>query len=231
MNTRTSAVAELEQRLGYVLRDRDLLERALTHSSVGDGTRKSGDNERLEFLGDRVLGLLTAERLIELDPKASEGDLAPRLNALVNRQACARVARRMGLGPAMRLSGAESKTGGRNKDSILADACEAVIAALYIDGGLDVVRTAYLGLWAEEFEQMSEPRPKDAKTLLQEWSQGRGLPLPAYSVVKRSGPDHAPAFEVEVTIPSYAPAKGAGQSRQSAEKAAAQVFVDRESVK
>ncbi|MHB8287537.1 MAG: ribonuclease III [Caulobacteraceae bacterium] len=231
MNTRTSAVAELEQRLGYALRDRDLLERALTHSSVGDGTRKSGDNERLEFLGDRVLGLLTAERLIELDPKASEGDLAPRLNSLVNRQACARVARRMGLGAAMRLSGAESKTGGRDKDSILADCCEAIIAALYIDGGLDVVRTAYLSIWADEFEQMNEPRPKDAKTLLQEWSQGRGLPLPAYSVVKRSGPDHAPSFDVEVNVQTFPPALGSGLSRQSAEKAAAQVFVDRESVR
>ena len=168
MNQRAAAVAGLEQRLGHSFIDKTLLDRALTHSSVGEGSKKVRDNERLEFLGDRVLGLLTAERLIAMDPKASEGDLAPRLNALVGRAACARVARRMQLGPALRLSGGETRSGGRDKESILSGACEAVMAALYQDGGLEPARQVFLSFWAEEFEAIDSPRPKDPKTLLQE---------------------------------------------------------------
>ena len=230
MNTRATAVAELEQRLGYTFADKGRLERSLTHASVGDGARKTGDNERLEFLGDRVLGLLTAERLIELDPKASEGDLAPRLNALVNRTTCARVARRMGLGPALRLSGAETKAGGRDKDSILAGACEAVIAALYEDGGLEAVRAVFLGFWTEEFGAIQAPRPKDPKTLLQEWAQSKGRPLPVYRVIDRQGPEHAPIFTVEAVVEGVASAAANGTSRQAAEKAAAQALLAREGV-
>jgi len=230
MNARADAVAELQQRLGYIFSDPARLERALTHASVGDGARKSGDNERLEFLGDRVLGLLTAERLIALDPLASEGDLAPRLNALVNRTMCARVARRMGLGPALRLSGAETKAGGREKESILAGACEAVIAAIYEDGGLDAARTFFLMFWTEEFDAIRAPRPKDSKTRLQEWAQSKGRPLPAYRVVGREGPEHAPIFTVEAAVDGVAAAEAAGPSRQAAEKAAAQALLDREGV-
>jgi ribonuclease-3 len=230
MNARAAAVAELEQRLGYAFVDKARLERALTHASVGDGARKTGDNERLEFLGDRVLGLLTAERLIAADPGASEGDLAPRLNALVSRTACARVARRMGLGPALRMSGAETKTGGRDKESILAGACEAIIAALYEDGGLEAARAAYLAFWTEEIAAISAPRPKDPKTKLQEWAQTGGRPLPSYRVVDRTGPEHAPVFTVEASVPGLEPASAEGPSRQAAEKAAAQALLDREGV-
>ena len=230
MNARAAAVAGLQARLGHDFIDATLLERALTHASVGDGKGAGRDNERLEFLGDRVLGLLTAERLIEMDPKASEGDMAPRLNALVSRATCARVARRMEMGPALRLSGSETKTGGRDKDSILAGAVEAVFAALYLDGGLGAVRPVFLTYWAEEFEALGAPRPRDPKTALQELAQGRGKPLPAYAVVSREGPDHAPPFTVEVTVEGLPPATGEGASRQAAEKAAAQTLIDRESL-
>jgi ribonuclease-3 len=229
VSARAEAVAELTARLGHVFNDPAVLERALTHASVGDGAQsKARDNERLEFLGDRVLGLVIAEHLIEVDPTASEGDLAPRLNALVNRQTCARVGRRMGLGPALRLSGAESKSGGRDKDSILAGAVEAVIAALYLDGGLEIARKVLLASWADEFAGLGAPRPKDPKTALQEWAQGRGLALPTYAVVGRDGPDHAPRFRVEVRVDGIAPAEGEGASRQSAEKAAAEALLVRE---
>jgi ribonuclease-3 len=232
MNARLAAIDALEQRIGYRFKDRALLERALTHASVGDGAARPGlDNERLEFLGDRVLGLLTAERLIERDPAASEGDLAPRLNALVNRTTCARVARDIALGPALRLSGAETRTGGRDKESILADGCEALIAALYQDGGLEETRRIFLDIWDAEFQALSAPRPKDAKTLLQEWAQGRGRPLPVYTVVKREGPDHAPVFTDHLTVEGYAGAEGHGSSRQTAEKSAAQALIDREGAK
>ncbi len=230
MNARVAAVGDLEAALGYVFKDRDLLERALTHSSVGDGARPGRDNERLEFLGDRVLGLLTAERLIQQDPHASEGDLAPRLNALVNRGVCARVARRIGLGPALRLSPAETRSGGRDKDSILSGACEAVIAALYQDSGLDETRRIFLAIWADEFAGLDAPRPKDAKTLLQEWAQGQGLPLPTYRLLTREGLEHAPVFTFEVEVKGRVAAQGSGSSRQAAEKAAASALLGREGI-
>ncbi|MBP7704349.1 MAG: ribonuclease III [Caulobacter sp.] len=221
MNTRLSAVEALEHRIGHVFADRDLLERALTHASVGDGARKVRHNERLEFLGDRVLNLLAAERLLALDPEAKEGVLSPRLAALVNGKACARVARHIGLAPALRLSGSASKIGARDSDGVLGDATEALIAALYIDGGLDVARRFFLEAWTEEFADPAAPRNKDAKTQLQEWAQARGLPLPKYEVVSRTGPDHAPVFRVMVTLQGYPPQDGEGRSRQEAEKSAA----------
>jgi ribonuclease-3 len=234
MVSRAAAAAELQDRLGYAFEDPSRLERALTHASAGDGSARVGDNERLEFLGDRVLGLLTAERLIALDPEASEGDLAPRLNALVDRAACAAAARRMDLGPALRLSGGESRAGGRDKDRILAGAAEAVMAAVYQDGGLDAARAVYDRFWAQAYAELlarrDAPRPKDPKTLLQEWSQGRGRPIPRYRVLDRTGPDHAPLFTVEVVIDGLDPITGLGPSRQGAEKAAAQALLDRERV-
>ncbi len=228
MSARAAAAAELAARIGHSFADPARLERALTHSSAGDGAKKVRDNERLEFLGDRVLGLLTAERLIALDPDASEGDLAPRLNVLVNRDACASVARRMGVGPALRLSGGETRTGGRDKDSILAGAVEAVIAAVYEDGGLDAARVVYDRYWPDEFARIDSARPKDSKTALQEWAQARARPLPAYLVVAREGPEHAPVFTVEASVEGVDPARGSGASRQAAEKAAAQALLLRE---
>ncbi|HEX6860475.1 MAG TPA: ribonuclease III [Caulobacteraceae bacterium] len=226
MNTRESAVAELERRIGHDFADRDLFERALTHASVGDGARKVRHNERLEFLGDRVLGLLAAERLLALDPDSREGILSPRLAAVVNGKACARVARRICLGPALRIAGSATKIGARDNDTVLGDATEALMAALYIDGGLEVARAFFLKFWAEEFET-AEPRGKDVKNHLQEWAQARGLPLPTYEVVSRTGPDHAPAFTVKVSVEGYPDETGTGRSRQDAEKAAALCMLTR----
>ncbi|MBC6980694.1 ribonuclease III [Caulobacter sp. 17J80-11] len=228
MSVRAKAVADLEQKLGHVFNDRDLLERALTHSSVGEGARRVIDYERLEFLGDRVLGLLAAERLIDAYPKAKEGELSPKLQALVNREACARAARRMGVGPALRLSPGETKTGGRDKDTILGDACEALMAAVYIDGGMEASRAMFGTFWADEFAHLDAPKVKDVKSRLQEWAQGKGRPLPTYEVVNREGPDHAPTFTVEVKVEGVKPERAAGRSRQEAEKAAATAMLERE---
>jgi ribonuclease-3 len=227
-HSRAAAIAALERSLGHTFQDRALLERALTHSSVGDGAKRAQDNERLEFLGDRVLGLLAAERLAELYPLSAEGELAPRLNALVSRKACARVGRAIAAGPALRLSSAETKTGGRDKDSILAGACEALMAALYQEGGLEAARRAFLALWAPAIAELDAPRVTDPKTMLQEWAQGSGRPLPAYVVVERQGPDHAPTFTVEATVAGCAPARARGRSRQAAEKAAALALLEQE---
>src|SRR5690606_625911 len=201
--------------------DRDLLERALTHASVGEGARPVRHYERLEFLGDRVLGLLAAERLLALHPDAKEGELSPRLAALVNGKACARVAERIDLGPALRLSPGESKSGGRAKATILGDAVEALMAALYIDAGLDKARAFFMDAWTDEFERVDQARPRDPKTELQQWAQGRGVPLPTYEVTARTGPDHAPEFFVAVSVKGFEPETGRGRSRQAAEKAAA----------
>jgi len=225
MNARAAAVAELERRIGHAFSDRDLLERALTHASVGDGAKSVRHNERLEFLGDRVLNLCAAERLMELDPEAREGELSRLLAGLVNYHACARAAKRVGLPDAMRLSASATKVGARRSEAVLGDACEALIAALYIDGGLDCARAFFLKFWDEEFERVGEPRGKDPKTALQEWAQGMGLPLPAYEVVSREGPDHAPAFTVRVAVEGFPPDEGRGRSRQDAEKAAAQAML------
>ncbi len=221
MNARLEAIAALEAGIGHAFEDRELLERALTHSSVGDGARKVRHNERLEFLGDRVLNLLAAERLLALDLEAKEGVLSPRLAALVNGKACARVARRIGLAPALRLSGSATKIGARESDGVLGDACEALMAALYIDGGLEAARTFFNTAWQDEFDNPAAGRDRDPKTQLQEWAQARGLPLPLYAVVSRTGPDHAPTFTVEVSIQGFDPERGEGRSRQDAEKAAA----------
>jgi ribonuclease-3 len=199
MNARAAAVTELETRLGYRFEDKALLDRALTHSSAGDGLRKIVHNERLEFLGDRVLGLCTAQTLMAQFPEAREGDLSQRYNMLVNRQACAQAARLMGLGPALRLAGGETKRGGREQDTILADACEAVLAAVYLDGGLEAARAA-----------------------------AAKKPIPVYSVVHRTGPDHAPVFIVEVQVEGLDAARAEGRSRQDAEKAAASLVLGRE---
>ncbi len=221
MNGRVEAIAALESRIGHVFEDRELLERALTHASVGDGARKVRHNERLEFLGDRVLNLLAAERLLALDLDAKEGVLSPRLAALVNGKACARVARRIGLAPALRLSGSATKIGARESDGVLGDACEALMAALYIDGGLEASRAFFNTAWQDEFDNPAASRDRDPKTQLQEWAQGLGLPLPLYAVVARTGPDHAPTFTVEATVQGFDPERGEGRSRQDAEKAAA----------
>jgi ribonuclease-3 len=220
-------VSQFEAALGHVFADRALLERALTHASHGDGRSRTASNERLEFLGDRVLGLLAADSLFKAFEGLDEGGLAHRLNALVNKEACARAARRIGLGDALRLSPAEERLGGREKDSILADACEAVIGALYLDGGLDAARAFFDRLWAEEIEGLVR-RPKDPKSRLQEWAARKGYGAPAYRTVARKGPDHRPIFEIEVVVAGLEPALGEGGSKQDAQREAAQSLLERE---
>jgi len=222
---RAAAVAALEGAIGYVFSDRALFERSLTHPSVGDGAKHVAHYERLEFLGDRVLNLLTAEHLLDRETEAREGALSPMLASLVNRTACARVARRLGLGPALRLSPGESKSGGREKDNILADACEAVMAAIYIDGGLPAARAFFHHAWADEFGALGRPEPK---TALQEWAMARGLPLPAYRIIERTGPDHAPVFTVRVEVDGFPAIEARGRARQEAEKTAATAFLQKQ---
>jgi ribonuclease III len=226
---RAAAVHDLQERLGWRFHDADLLEQALTHASVGDRQPDSDNNERLEFLGDRVLGLIVAEILFQTNPDLPEGDLSVRFNQLVSRTACAEAARRAGLGAALRIGGSESKQGGRDKAVILADACEAVLAAAYLDGGLGAARTVVTALWGEALTVAGQPAQKDVKTRLQEWAHADGR-QPRYSVLTRSGPSHAPTFTVELDVPGVAPVTGAGSSRRAAERAAAEAMLAREGV-
>ena len=225
---RLAAIAALEDKLGHTFADRDLLERALTHASAGEGARAVLHNERLEFLGDRVLNLLAAERLMDVYPEDREGDLSKRMHGLINREACAQVARAIGVGDAMRMAGGESRRGGRENVSILADACEALLAALYSDAGMEKTREIFARIWAEPFAAVAVAGAPNPKSELQEWAAASKLAQPRYVVKDRSGPDHAPSFVVELIIGELAPVEGSGGSRQDAEKAAAQAMLDRE---
>ncbi|MET0294801.1 MAG: ribonuclease III [Phenylobacterium sp.] len=225
MNRRSVAIAELERRVGHQFHDRELLERALTHASVGEGAVKVRHYERLEFLGDRVLNLLAAEWLMAIYTEAREGEMSRLMAGLVNYHACARVSRAIGLPEALRLSASASKIGARDSDTVLGDACEALIGALYVDAGLDAARAFFLAAWTDNVERLDAPQARDPKTQLQEWAQGRGLALPRYRVVSRTGPDHAPSFTVEVLVDSFEPERAEGRSKQEAEKAAAQVML------
>jgi ribonuclease-3 len=219
----------LEKQLGYKFRKEALAERALTHSSYRGQGKGRVDNERLEFVGDRVLGLAISELLEEKFPKADEGELARRLNALVRGEACAKVGRQIGLGEFLILSDSEAGSGGRAKATILADAVEAVLGAVFLDGGYDKAKAVVHRLWAA----LDDHKPKavsDAKSALQEWAQAQGLPLPRYVQVGRTGPDHAPAFVSEVHIAGRQPARGEGTSKRAAEQAAAHALLVREGV-
>lgn len=223
----THGIEALEDRVGHRFADRNLLERALTHSSLsGAGAR---DLERLEFLGDRVLGLLTAEELWRRYPDLEEGELAPRLNALVRKETCAKAAIALGLDELVRMSPHEEASGGRRKKAILADACEAFLGALYVDGGLPAARRAFDLFWTPNLEDLSKAH-RDAKTTLQEWSQQKRKGPPLYRVISSGGPAHAPAFVVEAVVDGYPPAKGDGRSKRSAQMAAAEAFLIREGV-
>lgn len=191
---------------------------AVTHGSLAGPGRT--DNQRLEFLGDRVLGLIIAEALLAADPTASEGQIAPRFNALVRRETCADVARAIDLGEVLKLGRGEMQSGGRRKEALLADAMEAVLAAVYLDGGLAAARTVVLRLWADLIGQAPEDA-RDAKTALQEWAQGRGEPPPGYTALTREGPDHQPVFTVEVRLASGPTALAQGSTKRQAEQAAA----------
>ena len=225
MNSREAAVAALEQKIGHVFADRQLLERALTHASVGKGAQKVSDNERLEFLGDRVLNLVVAEHIVQQLPDATEGVLSKLMARLVNYHACAEAARAAGLPDALRVDASATKVGARDNDRVLGDACEALIAALYRDAGLESVRTFVLTFWADKFANLDAP-DRDPKTRLQEWAMDRGLPLPDYVVLKQDGPAHAPKFTIEVRLSSVEPQAATAGAKRDAEKLAAQAMLD-----
>lgn len=216
-------LAELEERIGYAFKNRDLLREAMTHGSSLDGSKRKRSYDRLEFLGDRVLGLAVAERLLNEHKDHEEGELAPRYNALVNRHACARAARAAGLGDAVALSPSEEASGGRGKEAILADICESVIAALYIDGGFDAARGFITRFWGDAFDEVKTVE-RDAKTVLQEWAAARRKGL-SYAVIDQSGPEHAPHFVVEARIDGFEPVRGEGGSKRDAQRAAASAFL------
>ena len=214
----SAEISAFSNRLGHRFSRPELLVRALTHSSLSSPTRP--DNQRLEFLGDRVLGLVMAEALLEADEGASEGQLAPRFNALVRRETCAAVAREIGLGEVLKLGRSEMMSGGRRKEALLADAMEAVIAAVYRDAGFEAARALVLRLWGARINAV-EPDARDAKTSLQEWAQARGLKPPDYVEVAREGPDHAPIFTIAARLETGEEATATARSKRQAEQAAA----------
>lgn len=215
--------AGLQDRLGHRFADPALLARALTHRS--QAATPADSNERLEFLGDRVLGLLIADLLCTRFADETEGALAKRLVALVRAETLADVAREIDLGEALRIDRGGEEQGARDNPTLLSDACEAVIAALYLDGGLEAARGFVLRYWDKRLAAIDEP-PKDAKTALQEWAQGRGLPLPVYEITDRGGPDHAPVFTVRVSVRGLDPATAEGPSKRVAEQKAAARLLD-----
>lgn len=215
---------ELTDIIGYEFGDPALARIALTHRSLVG--RQELTYERLEFLGDRVLALVVADMLYDAFPFEDEGALAKRLVALVRRETVAEVAMRIAVAPLIRLSRSEEEAGGRENPGILADVCESLIGAIYRDGGLEAARIFIERHWSALMEGATEP-PKDAKTSLQEWAQGRGLPLPSYRQVRRSGPDHAPQFTIEVSVGDYPPELGEGATKRSAEQTAAERLLAR----
>ncbi|MEZ5924388.1 MAG: ribonuclease III [Hyphomicrobiaceae bacterium] len=217
---------DLELALGHRFKRKALLEQALTHASAREGNGAAPDNERLEFLGDRVLGLVIAEVICEQFPEASEGDLARRFNRLVRRETCAAVATEIGLGPHLVMSVSEHGSGGRAKSNILADACEALLGALYLEAGFEKTRDVIRALWSDHIDGATAVRA-DPKTALQEWAQSIGPDLPQYKEVKRAGPQHAPSFTAEVRIKGQDPAAGTGPNKRQAEQAAAKAMLER----
>lgn len=211
-----------QDRLGHQFAKTELLIRAVTHSSMSSPHRD--DNQRLEFLGDRVLGLVMSEALLAADPNASEGQLAPRFNALVRKETCADVARQIDIGAVLKLGRSEMLTGGRRKEALLADAMEAVIAAVYLDAGFEAARDRIVALWGARITNV-EADARDAKTALQEWAQAQGEPPPAYVEIAREGPDHAPLFTIEARLTSGQTHAATAPSKRQAEQAAAKALL------
>ncbi len=211
-----------EQRIGHQFNRPELLMRSVTHASMSSPTRE--DNQRLEFLGDRVLGLVMATALLEADKGASEGQLAPRFNALVRKEACAEVAREIDIGAVLKLGRSEMMSGGRRKQALLGDAMEAVIAAVYKDAGFEAAQALILRLWGNRIHTV-EDDARDPKTALQEWAQARGQNPPSYTEVSRTGPDHAPVFIIAVHLDDGRTAQAKAGSKRHAEQAAARLLL------
>ena len=212
------------QRLGHPYRDPELLVRALTHASISSSTRQS--NERLEFLGDRVLALTMAQALFMGDRGAAEGQLAPRFNALVRQETCADVAREIGLGDVLKLGRSETMSGGRRKEALLGDAMEALIASIFLDEGFEAAQQVVLRLWGARIANV-DLDARDAKTALQEWAQARGYTTPTYTELNRDGPDHQPNFTVEVRLENNEVAEGRAGTKRQAEQSAAKALLAR----
>ena len=214
--------AALEERIGYSFSDKALIDRALTHISAlkGGPQNRVSSYQRLEFLGDHVLGLVISDMLYRAYPKANEGELSRRLADLVRKEACAEVAKAMDLGPALRLGNSESHAGGRLRTTILANSCEGLVGAVFVDGGYSAADELVSKFWKERMIATVRPL-RDAKTMLQEWAQARGLPTPAYNELTRTGPHHDPKFKVAVVLPKHPQAEGVGPSKRAAEQAAA----------
>lgn len=220
-------IASLESRLGHRFTDRELLQTALTHRSSAHQRGSDEQYERLEFLGDAVLGLITAQWLYRKLPQAAEGDLARVKSFLVSSGAIAEHARELELGELLILSAGEERTGGREKESLLADVFEAVLGAVYLDGGLDAARSAVEPLLEGDFERREELTGKDPKTTLQERLQAERRDLPEYKVVASEGPDHERTFEVECRIDGEVAGRGEGKTKKRAERRAAAAALER----
>ena len=229
MSERAQRKRDLEARIGYSFSEPALLESALTHISALSGKTRSASYQRLEFLGDHVLGLVVSDMLYRAFPKAAEGELSRRLADLVRKETCADIARAIDLGLAIKLGVSEANAGGQRRVAILADVCEALIGAVFVDGGYPAAAAMVERLWGERMLKPVRPL-RDPKTVLQEWAQGRGLPTPSYREIERSGPHHDPVFRVVVELPDMAPAEGQGRSKRAAEQAAAAALLAREHV-
>ncbi|QDF38464.1 ribonuclease III [Bradyrhizobium symbiodeficiens] len=226
----TDANAALEARIGHSFADPNMLMQAITHVSALKSGRKRGDSyQRLEFLGDHVLGLVVSDMLYHAFPNADEGELSKRLAELVRKESCADVAKSLGLLDDIKLGSVGSSADARLRKSILGDICEAVIGAVFLDGGYAAASEFVKRNWTERMHKPRRPL-RDPKTVLQEWAQGKGLPTPVYREVERTGPHHDPQFRVAVDLPGLAPAEGIGGSKRAAEKVAASVMIEREGV-
>jgi ribonuclease III len=225
-----AATSAIEERIGHKFADANLLVTAMTHVSALKPSRKRGESyQRLEFLGDHVLGLIVSDMLYRSFPNADEGEMSKRLADLVRKESCADVAKSLGLADDIKLGAVGVGAGARLRKSVLGDICEAVIGAVYLDGGFQAASEFVERNWTERMKKPRQPL-RDPKTVLQEWAQGKGLPTPVYREVERTGPHHDPQFRVAVDLPGLAPAEGVGGSKRAAEKVAASVMIEREGV-
>jgi len=225
-----AATSAIEERIGHKFADANLLVTAMTHVSALKPSRKRGESyQRLEFLGDHVLGLIVSDMLYRSFPNADEGEMSKRLADLVRKESCADVAKSLGLADDIKLGAVGAGAGVRLRKSVLGDICEAVIGAVYLDGGFQAASEFVERNWTERMKKPRQPL-RDPKTVLQEWAQGKGLPTPVYREVERTGPHHDPQFRVAVDLPGLAPAEGVGGSKRAAEKVAASVMIAREGV-
>jgi ribonuclease-3 len=230
MSRKAKEKTEIEERIGYTFADKALRDRALTHiSALSSKSGRSGSYQRLEFLGDHVLGLVVSDMLFRTFPKADEGELSRRLADLVRTETCAEIARAIDLGDCIRLGASEANSGGRRRTAILADVCEALIGGVFVDGGYAPAAALVEGLWGARMRAPARLL-RDPKTALQEWAQARGLPTPSYREVARTGPHHDPEFKVVVELPALPPSEGVGRSKRAAEQAAAGAMLLREGV-